>query len=66
MKKILTRPARPNDDIREFIWSHKLHLWQVAAALGMADSDFSRLLRTELPLTAREEITEVVKLMRGC
>ncbi len=38
-----------NLDIREDVRAAGLKLWEIADALGIADSNFSRKLRHELP-----------------
>ena len=37
-----------NKEIKEYIKSKNLHMWQVAERLGIADSSFSRMLRYEI------------------
>ena len=37
-----------NEDIKAYAKIHKVKLWQVADALGITDTQFSRKLRYEL------------------
>ena len=50
-----------NVDIRNAAGSHGLKLWQIADALGMSDSVFSRKLRKELPQEEKEKILAVIE-----
>ena len=43
----------PNKEMREYAKISKVKLWQIAEALGMKDSNFSKLLRH--PLTEEKE-----------
>ena len=49
-----------NSTIREAAKKSGVFLWQVAAAYGLNDSNFSRKLRTELPLQEREIILSII------
>lgn len=49
-----------NNDIREAAKRAGVRLWQVAAAYGMQDSNFSKKLRVELPEREKEEILEII------
>lgn len=49
-----------NSDIRQEIKSAGLRLWQIAEALGMQDSTFSRRLRHELPAAEKEKLRAII------
>lgn len=49
-----------NSDIRQEIKSAGLRLWQIAEALGLQDSNFSRRLRHELSEAEKEKIREII------
>ena len=49
-----------NSDIRQEIKSAGLRLWQIAEALGMQDSNFSRKLRHELSDAEKEKIRAII------
>ena len=49
-----------NSDIREEVLRAGLHLWQVAEALGVADSSFSRKLRHELAEKEKAQIRMII------
>ena len=49
-----------NEDIKAYAKIHKVKLWQVADALGITDTQFSRKLRYEL---AAEFKSKVLKLI---
>ena len=49
-----------NSDIRQEIKSAGLRLWQIAEALGMQDSNFSRRLRHELSEAEKVKIREII------
>ena len=49
-----------NSDIRQEIKSAGLRLWQIAEALGMQDSNFSRRLRHELSEAKKAKIREII------
>lgn len=49
-----------NSDIRQEIKSAGLRLWQIAEALGMQDSNFSRRLRHELSAAEKAKIREII------
>ncbi|MFB9218848.1 hypothetical protein [Kurthia sibirica] len=50
-----------NTDIRKAIEDSGLKYYQVAHAYGLTDSNFSRLLRFELPKEKRERVLEAIK-----
>ena len=49
-----------NKKIREAVKQHGIRMWQVAEALGMQDSAFSRKLRHELPEDEQKQIIGVI------
>lgn len=53
-----------NQDIRYEILASGLKLWQIAEALGITDSTFSRKLRKELPETEKERIRTIINEYR--
>lgn len=55
--------ARANEEIRRAMGARGLKQWEVAEALGMLDSNFSRKLRKELPAGEKERILKVIKEM---
>lgn len=50
-----------NQDIRNAATESGVRLWQVADALGIADCNFSRKLRKELPPEEKEKIFSIIK-----
>ncbi len=51
---------RPNDDIRLYAGARGVKLWQIAAALGIPDGWFSKLLRQPLSEEKRTEVKRIV------
>ncbi len=49
-----------NLDIREDVRAAGLKLWEIADALGIADSNFSRKLRHELPDEEKNRIRGII------
>lgn len=49
-----------NTEIRQAAAENGLKLWEVAEALGVADSTFSRKLRRELPSEQRDHILRMI------
>lgn len=49
-----------NLDIREAAVCSKVKLWQIADVLGIADSNFSRKLRKELPQNEKDRIFLII------
>ena len=49
-----------NMEIREAAKSAGVRLWEVAAAYGVSDGNFSRKLRQELPLAEQEKILTII------
>lgn len=50
-----------NKDIRNTAGGYGIRLWQVAEAIGMNESAFSRKLRRELPQEEKEKILAVIE-----
>lgn len=50
-----------NVDVRTRAKQAGVRLWQIAQALGMQDSNFSKLLRTELPQEKKGEICSIIQ-----
>jgi hypothetical protein len=50
-----------NVDIRLAVQKSGIRLWQVADALGVADCNFSRKLRHELPADEKEQILKIIE-----
>lgn len=50
-----------NVDIRNMAGGYGIKLWQVADALGMNESAFSRKLRKELPCEEKQRIMEAIE-----
>ena len=51
---------KTNPEIRKAIGAAGLRQWEVADALGILDSVFSRKLRKELPNDEKERILQVI------
>ncbi len=50
-----------NRDIRQTAAGAGVKLWQIAEALGIADCNFSRKLRRELPTEEKEKIFSIIR-----
>lgn len=50
-----------NQDIRRTAAGSGVKLWQIADALGITDSSFSRKLRKELPQEEKEKIFSIIQ-----
>lgn len=50
-----------NNDVRRAAAGAGIRLWQIAEALGIADCNFSRKLRRELPTEEKEKILSIIK-----
>lgn len=50
-----------NKEIRNSAGGYGLKLWQVAEAIGMNESAFSRKLRHELPPQERDKIIAIIE-----
>lgn len=49
-----------NTDIKEYARQKKVKLWQVAMAMDMQDSNFSRKLRVELAQEEKQRIKDII------
>lgn len=49
-----------NNDIRVMARNHGIRLWQIANKLNMQDSNFSKMLRKELPSEKKEQIQNII------
>lgn len=52
---------KANIEIRQATKKAGIHFWEVAEEYGMLDSNFSRMLRHELPCEKKEEILAIIK-----
>lgn len=52
--------AQANTDIRKYASNNHVMLWEIAEALGIADCNFSRKLRRELPNEEKARIISIV------
>lgn len=50
-----------NIEIRNAIFTNNLKKWEIANKLGITDSTFSRMLRTELSEEKKNKILEIIK-----
>ena len=50
-----------NQDIRQAAEKSGVRLWRIAEALGVADCNFSRKLRKELPQEEKEKIFSIIE-----
>ncbi len=50
-----------NARIRQAASANKVKLWQVAEAMGVAESTFHRYMRHELPEKKQEEIIAMIR-----
>lgn len=50
-----------NIRVRQAAGAHCIKLWEVAAAVGMADSNFSRKLRSELPEEEQNNLVRIIE-----
>lgn len=50
-----------NIEIRNAIFSNNIKKWEIASRLGVTDSTFSRMLRTELSKEKKEKILDIIK-----
>lgn len=50
-----------NVDIRQTAKNSGVKLWQIADSLGIADSNFSKKLRRELPDEEKQKIFEIIR-----
>lgn len=49
-----------NKEIRDYIRSKGIPMWRVAERLGIADSNFSRMLRYEISESKKKEIMHII------
>lgn len=57
---------KANIEIRQAAIKAGIHFWEIAEEYGMQDSNFSKMLRHELPSEKKEEILAIIKkLSRG-
>lgn len=49
-----------NKEIRNAAKCAEIRLWQVAAAYGISDGNFSRKLRRELPQEEKEKVLAII------
>ena len=49
-----------NKDLRDYARIKDVRLWRIAEKLNLLDSNFSRLLRRELPEERKEEIKAII------
>lgn len=52
---------KKNNDIRELAKRNGICLWQIANKLNMQDSNFSKMLRTELTSEKKMKIVKIIK-----
>lgn len=52
---------KKNNDIRELARKNGVYLWQIADELDMYDSNFSKMLRKELPSEKKAKIAQIIK-----
>ena len=50
-----------NIEIRNAIFTNNIKKWEIANALGVTDSTFSRMLRTEMSEKTKNKILEIIK-----
>lgn len=55
--------TKRNEDIRQAAKQAGVYLWQVAEALQMQDTNFSRLLRRELDVTEKAKIYNIISFL---
>ncbi len=49
-----------NKEIRDYARIKDVRLWQIAEKLNLQDSNFSRLLRHELPKEKKQQIYKII------
>lgn len=59
------RRVSDNEDLKEYIKNSGVKMWQVAEALGLEDSNFSRRLRYALTEDERAAIYEATKKIKS-
>lgn len=53
-----------NIEIRNAIFSNNIKKWEVANKLGVTDSTFSRMLRTEMSEETKRKILDIINNYR--
>lgn len=53
-----------NIEIRNAIFSNNIKKWEIANMLGVTDSTFSRMLRTEMSEETKKKILDIIKNYR--
>ena len=53
--------AKANEAVREAAKKNGVRLWEVAEVLGVADSNFSKILRHELDATGQAKIIAIIE-----
>lgn len=51
---------RPNDDIRRLAAGKGVRLWQIAKAMNISETWFTRIMRTELTGDKREQVLQII------
>lgn len=54
---------RQNFEIRESALRNNVKHWQIAQKLGIQETNFSRMLRTELPEEKKSEILKIISVL---
>ena len=49
-----------NNDVKSYAKKQGVFLWEIAEAIGLADSNFSRKLRRELPDNEKQRILAII------
>lgn len=55
---------KANNDIRVAANTARVRLWEIADAIGLSDSSFSRKLRREFSNTEKVKILDVIENLR--
>lgn len=50
-----------NQDVRNAITEKGFYMWEIAEKLGVSDTFFTKMMRTELPRTEKERIIAVIE-----
>jgi len=54
-----------NTDIRQLAKNSGVYLWQIADRVGIADTNFSRKLRRELPEKEKVRIRQIINDLKA-
>lgn len=54
-----------NQDVKRKAAESRVWLWEIAQKLGITDSSFSRLLRTELSREKKKEIFDIIERIKA-